>query len=386
MANALTLTELAPVIYRANDLVAREATGFINSVTVNRAGSIDAAFGDKVQSFITSQPTVGSTITPAMAVPDADDYTVGKDDFALSQTASVKIPMPAEKLRQLDNSFGAESVMGDIFQQAIRTLVNRIESYLAGVMSLGASRAVGVATATPFASDFNEIALLRKILMDNGCPVDDGGLSLVVDSAAGANLRNLAQLQKVNESGGDNLLRRGELLNLQGFSLKESAGVARQTAGTGTGDTLSGTPAIGTRLLTFSAFSDGEYVAGDAFVIQDDPNIYVIESAAHASNQVTIAAPGLRVTGVNGKTITRVASHTANLGFHRLSTELAMRAPATVPGGDKASDVITVSDAKTGLSFSVSEYKGYKMTSFHFDIYYGAKVWKPEFVARLIGQ
>jgi hypothetical protein len=385
MANALTLSNLAPVIYEARDIVARELTGFINSVTLNRAGSIEAAFGDSVQSFISTQPTVGSTITPAMAVPDADDYTVGSDTFALSQTASIKLPLPGEKVRQLDNTFGVDTVLKDMFTQSIRTLVNQIELHLATVVSRGASRAVGTATTTPFASNFDILTDLRKILADNGTPMSDGQLSVVMNTAAGANLRKQAQLQKVSEAGGSDLLRRGELLNLLGFSLKESAGVAVHTAGTGTGDTLSGTPAIGSTLLTFSSFSDGEYLPGDAFVIQDDPNIYVIKSVAHASNQVTINAPGLRVTGINGKTITRVATHTANCGFHRLSTELAMRAPAQPPGGDLAVDVIQVGDPQTGLVFGVSEYKGYKMTSFHFDVYYGAKVWKPEFVAKLIG-
>jgi type II secretory pathway component PulJ len=56
--------------------------------------------------------------------------------------------------------------------------------------------------------------------------MDDGQWSLVMDTTAGANVRSLTQLQKVNESGEQNMLRQGTLSNLMGFMLKESAQIA----------------------------------------------------------------------------------------------------------------------------------------------------------------
>ena len=385
MANTLTLTSLAPIIYGARDIVARELAGAVTSVTINRDGSTTAAFGDKVQSFITAQPTLNTSYTPAMTIPAADDQTVAADDFALDNVANVRIPLTGETARKLDNSFGVDVVLQDMFAQAIRRMINVIEVEVADVVYKGSSRAAGAANAVPFASDFDVLADVRKILADNGAPLSDGQLSLVANTAAGTNLRKLSSLYKVNESGSSDLLRQGELLNLLGFSIKESAGVASHTKGTGTGDTLSGTPAIGATELTFSSFADGEYVPGDSFTIADDPNIYTIKSVNDSDNKVTINAPGLRVTGVNAKAITLVANHTANIAFHRLAAELAMRAPAQPYGGDAAVDRIALSDDRTGLTFEVAQYKGYGMAMFDFTCFYGAKVWKPEFVAKLIG-
>jgi hypothetical protein len=383
MANTLTITEIAPELYQARDIVARELTGAINSVMIN-SGSEQASQFDTVQTHRTAQPTLNTSVTPAMTIPAADDQTVTGDSMTLNKVANVKIPITGETFKSLTNRGTAEQTRVDLFAQALRTIVNEVE--LNGVIAIrnAASRAVGTVGTVPFASDFKILPKVGQILKDNGTP-DDGDRSLIMDTSAGANLRGLAMLNKVNEAGGSNLLRQGELLNLQGFSLKESAQVGLHTAGTGTGDTLSGTPAIGSRVLTLSSFSAGEYLPGDAISILDDPNVYIIESVADATNQVTINAPGLRVTGVNGKAITRLASHTAHLALHRLSTELAMRPMAVPPGGDAATDSLTVQDPRTGLVFEFAEYKGYKMSMFDITVVYGWKVWKPEFTARLVG-
>ena len=219
MANVLT--DLAADIYKAADIVGREAVGFIPAVTIN-GGSEQAAQGDVVRSFYTRQPTVNNTATPSMTIPEGDGQTVDNKTMQVSQIASVRIPWTGEDIRHVNNGSGFETIYGDQIRQAMRSIVNTIESHVAVVAYQGASRAFGTAGTTPFASNFNEIAEVRQILFDNGCPVTDGRLSLVVNSAAGTNLRQLAQLQKVNESGGTEMLRQGTLLDLQGLMLKES--------------------------------------------------------------------------------------------------------------------------------------------------------------------
>jgi len=56
----------------------------------------------------------------------------------------------------------------------------------------------------------------------------------VMNTLAGTNLRQLAQLQQANTAGGTDLLRQGVLLDLQGLSIRESAQVGLHTKGTGT--------------------------------------------------------------------------------------------------------------------------------------------------------
>ncbi|MFX6330770.1 P22 phage major capsid protein family protein, partial [Acinetobacter baumannii] len=83
------------------------------------------------------------------------------------------------------------------FTQAMRTLVNEMETDLANLFA-GASRATGTAGTTPFASTLTDTAQARRILSDNGAPLSD--LQLVIDTAAGASMRTLTQLTKANEA------------------------------------------------------------------------------------------------------------------------------------------------------------------------------------------
>lgn len=390
MANALTLSNLAPTIYKARDIVARELTGAINSVSINRDGTLDAAYGDNVQSFITAQPTLNTSYTPAMTIPAGDDQTVAAATFALDQVANVRIPLTGESARKLDNSFGVDVVLADMFAQAIRVMVNAIETNICLALKNGASRATGTAGTTPFSSAFSEIADLRQILIDNGAPVNDLGLSLVLNSTAGAALRKLAQLQKVNESG-DSLLRQGELLNLLGFSLKESAGIASHTKGTGASATTTNAGfAVGSTSLALASAGTGTLVAGDVVTFAGDTaNKYVVKTGdtdVSDGGTLVLNNPGIRVAmSAATKAITVGNSYTANVALHRLAAELAMRAPAQPYGGDAAVDRILISDDRTGLTFDVAQYKGYGMAMFDITCFYGVKVWKPEFVATLLG-
>jgi hypothetical protein len=62
-----------------------------------------------------------------------------------------------------------------------------------------------------------------------------------------------------------------------------------------------------------------------------------------------------------------------------------MRPPAQPYGGDAAVDRMTIADDKTGLVFEAALYKGYGMNMLELTCFYKAKVWKPEFVATLLG-
>lgn len=394
MANTLTLSNLAPVIYKARDIVARELTGAIPSVTINRDGTTTAAYGDKIQSFLTAQPTLNTSYTPAMTIPSADDQTVSSDDFALDQIANVRIPITGETARKLDNSYGIDTVLADMFAQAIRKMVNTVEAKVIETLYKGSSRAIKVSSGSNFDSTnkFVPIANARQILADNGCPLGGGELSLILDSTNATRLRTLAELYKANESGSTDLLRQGEILNLLGFSIKESAQVPTHTSGTlgGSPTITNGNFAVGATSLTLSAAGTGSIVAGDALSIANDAgNIYIVKTGdtdVSDGGTLVLNAPGLRkATGASTRALTINAAYAPQVALHRQAAELAMRAPAQPYGGDAAVDRVTVSDPQTGLTFEVAQYKGYGMAMFDFTVFYGVKVWKPEFVATIIG-
>lgn len=387
MAN--TLTNLAADIYKAADQVGRELVGFIPAVTINGDATTQAAKGDTIRAAFTRTPTVSTTYNPSMTIPEGTDQTVDNKTMTLDTFANVQIPWTGEDILHVNNGSGFETIYGDQIKQAMRAITNSIESAIGTAAYVASSRAFGSAGTTPFGSNFNEIAELRQILVDNGCPVD-GNLSLVVNSLAGTNLRQLAQLQKANEAGGSDMLRQGTLLDLQGFMLRESAGVASHTKGAGTGyDFVSAGEAIGQTTLSVEGgtVNSTGIKSGDVITHAGDTiNKYVVGTGLTAtSGDIVINNPGLRIAGVDANEITVGDSYTANLAFHRSAIELGIRPIAVPAGGDAAVDMMTVQDPWSGLVYTISFYKGYKKSMVEVSCLYGVKAWKSENIATLLG-
>ena len=383
MANVLS--DLAADIYKAADIVGREVVGFIPAVTIN-GGSQEAAQGDTVRSFVTRAATVNTSATPSMTIPEGDDQTVDNKTMTLNTIASVRIPWTGEDIKHVNNGAGYETIYGDQIAQAMRGITNSIEAAIAAEAYKNASRAFGTAGTTPFGSNFSEIAELRQIIMDNGMPVNDGQLSLVVNSLAGTNLRQLAQLQKANEAGGVDMLRQGTLLDLQGFMLKESAGVQSHTKGTATGLDAAGGEPVGETSIALDGGDGGTLLAGDVVTFAGDTNKYVVNTGfTAATGTAVIGGPGLRATLADTVEMTIGNSYTANIGLHRSAVELAMRPLAKPLGGDSAVDMMTVQDPHSGLVFQISVYKGYNKAMIDITTLYQAKAWKPDAIALLLG-
>jgi hypothetical protein len=392
MPNTITLDGLTEILHEARDIVAAEPVGFCNGVMINSNGIERVSLGGTVKSFRTAQPTLNTSFTPAMTIPSGDDQTIESDDLTIGQVANVKIPMTGETFRQIENTSGRENVKNAVIAQAFRKIRNAIEAHIGTVAKNGSSRATGTAGTTPFASNYNSVNAIRQILVDNGCSVDDGQVSLVMNTLAGTNLRNLSNLQKVNEAGSSDLLRRGVLQDISGIALRESAGVASHTKGTLGGSPTSAAAgfAVGaTDILLTASVGTGTIVAGDALSLATDSNVYIVKTGvADASTAATLVLnqPGLqKATGASTRALSLAANYTANVAFHRNAIELVMRPPAMPEGGDAADDRMTLFDEKSGLVFEIALYKGYGMNMLDITVFYQAKVWKPEFVATLLG-
>ncbi len=383
MANVLT--DLAADIYKAADIVGREAVGFIPAVTIN-AGAQEAAQGDTVRSHFTRNATVNTSAAPSMTIPEGDDQTVDTKTMTLDQIASVRIPWTGEDMKHVNNGSGWETVYGDQIAQAFRGIANAIEAHVATIAYTGASRAFGTAGTTPFASNFSEVAEVRQILFDNGMPVTDGRLSLVVNSAAGTNLRQLATLTGVDTSGNDTLLRQGTLLNLQGLMLKESAQIQAHTKGTATGLDAAGGEPVGETSIALDGGDGGTLLSGDVVTFAGDTNKYVVNTGfTAASGTAVIGGPGMRATLADTVEMTIGNSYTANVALHQSAVELAMRPLAKPGGGDAAVDEMIVQDPHSGLVFRISAYKGYNKAMFDITCLYKAKAWKSDAIALLLG-
>jgi|TARA_R110001583_G_scaffold72109_4_gene202290 hypothetical protein len=386
MANVLT--DLAADIYTAADIVGRELVGFIPASTINANGIEAAAVGQTVRSFATRQATAVD-IAPSMTIPEGTDQTVDNKTLTLTEQRGVQIPYTGEDVRFLNGGAGYETVYGDQIAQAMRTLVNEMEADLAGEAYKNASRAVGTAGTTPFASNFNTVAEARQILVDNGMPTNDNRTSLVMNTAASTKLRNLAHLQRVDQAGGSELLRQGVLLDLQGVMMRESAQVVTHTKGAGTGYLINGAEAAGQTTLTLDTgtVNTTGILAGDVVTFAaDSANKYVVNTGlAAVAGDIVIGDNGLQVAIANNNAMTIGNTFTANIVMHQKALELAMRAPAKPIGGDSAVDVLIVQDPNSGLVFEISVYKGFSKAMIQVGCVWGYKAWNSDAIAILMG-
>ena len=384
MANVLT--DLAADIYTAADTVGRELVGFIPSVTTNTDATKRVAQGDTIRSHFTRTATVG-TVTPAMTIPEGDDQTVDNKTLTLNSTASVKIPWTGEDMKHVNNGSGFETIYGDQIAQAMRAIVNQIETAVGAALILGAGGAYGTAGTTPFGSNFNDVAEMRKRLVDRGCP-DDGRLTLILNTAAGVKLRNLAQLQKANEAGGTQLLRQGTLLDLQGLMMKESGQVGSHTTGAAANydvDLVAGYDPGDTSIHLDTG--TGTFNAGDVITFSGDTTTKYVVSAAVAGDgdKDIVLNSGLMGEVADGEDVVSAATYTGNIALHQSAFELGMRAMEQPMGGDAATDRMVIQDPHSGLVFEVAAYKGYNKAMFDVSCLYGMKAWKPDFIQILLG-
>ena len=377
MAN--TLTNLIPILYQALDRVSRELTGFIPSVSLN-ASAEQMAKGETVNIF-TSEEATAYDITPGTNPPDNGDTTPGNRTLSISKSRMTPIRWNGEEQKALSNNQTLGPLHIARVAQAIRVLVNEVEADVAALYT-ETSNAYGTVATIPFTTNLDESAQVLKMLLDNGAGGND--LSLVFNTTVGAKLRTLGQVTKANEAGGDDLLRRGVLLDLHGIALRESAQVKSHTAGTGssyTSDTAG--YAIGATSITLITGS-GTVLAGDVISFAGDSNKYTVKTGVGAPGAIVLEEPGLKVAlAASAVALTIVATHNAHMAFARDAISLALRTPALPEEGTMASDVFTITDPNTGISLQVAIYPQYHQVKYEIGLAWGQCVTAPRHLVRL---
>jgi P22 coat protein - gene protein 5. len=386
MAN--TLTNLIPDIYAALDVVSRELVGFIPSVA--RDATADrVALNQNLRIEQTPRNTAGRNITPAMSFPAAADQTITPATLTITKQRAYPFNWSGEEQKAVDFGPGYLTIKQDQIAQAIRALTNEMETDIFNAFRSGVSRASGTGGATPFgtAGDLSDIANLRKILDDNGAPASDRWF--VLNTTAGANLRGKQSiLTKVNESGTDSTLRQGVLLDVFNFGFRESAVISQVAKGGGSAYTTTAAGfAVGTTSIPLITGS-GTILAGD--VIQFGGTTgpkYVVATGIGAPGTIVLNPPGL-ITALPASTQAvslETTSPTANIGFSRNAFVLACRLPAYPDGGDLATDRMTVTDPRSGISLEIAQYPGYRMVVYEVSACWGVLALKPEHAAILMG-
>ena len=379
MAN--TLTGLIPDIYEALDQVSRELTGYIPAVSRD-SGIERAALGQNVRVPVTTEVTAQDTI-PSANAPNTGDTNVDHVDAQITKSRHVPVRWNGEETKGLSNAGTFSTIQADRFYQAMRTLVNEIESDVHVEAYKNASRAFGTGGTTPFgtAADLSDFAGVLRILEENGAPRTD--LQLVLGHAAIGNLRGKQSgLFKVNEAGSADMLRNGMTDRVMNMAIRHSHASGLHVNGTGADYLVNG--AVGAKSTTITVDGGaGTILAGDIVTFAGDGNKYV--SGGLAGTSLALNKSGLLIPAADNTAITRGNAYTANVAFARSAIALATRAPALPEGGDSADDVIQVVDPLTGLAFEIAVYRQFMQVVYHVRLAWGVKAIKQDHIALLLG-
>lgn len=385
---ATTLTALAPTLFSAAQTVSGEPAGVLDAINLSWDDK-GVAKGDNV--IVPYAPVQATDDFAASNVLPAGDTNVAAGvTVQITQSKKTKpMVLTGEQIRSLENGGNYQEWVRQWAEQSMRSLRNLAEADAAEYVKQGASRAVGTAGTTPFATDLDVIVDVKKVLRDNGCPFSDP--QLVITSASAANLQKLGIYQQAYAAGSDEERRSGLYKPQFGFQLRDSAGIAQHVKGTLTSTTSdnadAATLAIGTLTVNCDTnTSDTNTVkAGDIITWAGDTNKYVISTAiASAANDMDIVMnrPGLRATLADGVLGTIGASYTPNLAFERSAVVGIMRQP--LMPANPAIKTMVVSD-KFGHSYLMVEIAQYGQIVWEMHLAYGFKVVQPEHVALILG-
>lgn len=368
-------------MYRSLNTVARELIGATMAVT--RDSSAEAvAIGQKIEFPIV--PTAGlRDVQPASTVPAANGETIGKRNLEITQSKAADVIWTGNEQVALGGMYNR--ILEDQITERMRSLANAVEEDVLSVAvaeGLNAGNSIGISGTTPFANNLTELTATLKKLQDNGSPTSD--LQAVLNTAASMNLRNLTQLQKVNEAGNESLLRQGVIGNLIGFDIRESAGFKTHTKGTGDGYLVNGAAKQGDTEIAIDT-GTGTFVKGDLVKFGSSNNSYVVaEDVVNGGTTLKLVTP-LQEDVDDNAAITIGANYLASVAFPRSAIWLATRTIPVPQGGDSGVASRTITDPKSGLSFGVTLYPGYKQNQLEISLAWGVGVIKPEFVVPILG-
>ena len=374
------LTSLVPHAYNALDTISRELNGFIPAAMTH--SSFDRAAKDQSVIVPITPDAVVEDISPAMTIPEPAGQTIENVPVQITKFRASPFAYTGEETMQLNAGPGFLGIQAQQISQSIRVLVNEMETDLGRELALNSCRAIGTIGTTPFVGNIDASADLKKELDDNGAPTMMR--SIQIDTTVGAALGKNTQLNRVDQSGDMDLLRRGYYGSLHGFEFRQTGFAYTHTPGTATGKLINSAPGYSAGSTTFlTDGGSGTLLAGDIVTFAGHTDKYVV-SRPLTNNRFSIHKPGLVESVANDEAITRSAGYTASIGHSMNALVLACRRPALPQGGDIGSDRFEMMDPRSGLVFEVAHYHGYRRNRYEVSMAWGVKGIKPEHSVLLI--
>ena len=365
------LNGLIPILYLALQIISRELVGFIPATSIN-ASAENAALNQTIRVPITP-PSENQDITPGTP-PTNGGTDFSYVDMAITKERIAK-PIVWNGNEQISVGGQLNTLLVNQYAQSMRSLVNEVERDVCLEGAIGALKAgnvYGVAGSTPFASNLDDLAEVRKIQDDLGTPKSDR--HLIINTSTGMAIRKLVQLTNVNQAGENTLLRQGILQNLFDYSIRESGGFAPIDPGTQIDIVLNADAQKGSNSIAVTALTGTLNVGA---VIKLGGDYYTLTAPALVGATMLNISPALKKSLDNGTEGVILSVYLPNVAFSRDFIYLLTRNPAMPqqvnrPGGQLL-DMVPITDTVSGLSFQVTLWEAYRQIRIEIGLAWGVK-------------
>lgn len=354
-------------------MVLRNQCPMLNSMVV-KMESVPGAVSSTVDIPYVKPGVVGD-VSPAAVPPNGSDSDTGSIQLVVDQWKKSDFFVTDKEFAELNEDYFRLRT-----EQACSDLADYVNaSVWANYRQI--YNAVGTPGTNPFASGIDVIGDANKVLSDNKTP--NSGRSGILSTAAyyKATTNNIfAQAYSSNDPA---VMRESVLGRKFGVDWYYDQQAPTHTAGTGTGYLVNGAATAGSSSVTVDTGS-GTLVAGDLITFAGHTQQYTVVSFAAG---VITFAPELKVAVADNAAVTRVASHTVNLIFHRDCMAFATRPLDEANSYHEKLGKITsqIRDEQSGLSLRLVISSQYNRTNWEYQILYGTKIIRPELGVRLMG-
>lgn len=381
MAN--TLTNILPkILTRALPVLRQNAR---TPGLVNRNFNITAGQRGKTIDVPIGAAMTATAVTPAANPPSTNDLTPTTAQIVLDQWWHAHFTLTDQEVTQIDSDGLFIPLQAS---EAVKAVSNKVDQVLLACYKKVYNFA-GTAGTTPFASAhtvWSGATGVSKLMDDGLAPPDQRYVML--NTAANANARGLSPFADASQRGSDETIRSGNIGYVLGADWYMNQNIPTHTRGTSASGTA--TTTAGSKNVTIaSGGASGTFLAGDLITIATLAGQYVVDAdvTLNGSGAGTIVVSPAAAASVTTQAITYVATHAANLAWHRDAFALATALPSDIAipglGNGEASSVIV--DPVTGLALRLQVVRAWMQTYFVFDVLFGVNCTRPELAGRILG-
>lgn len=375
MANDLTAV-IPQVLAQAVSVLRQSAVmpRLVNSDYSNLAAEQGDTIDVPIPSAIQAVDVVPGTVPVPSVPPVNNDLMPKKTQIVLENWKEAWFTMSDKELTSVMRGYPPRQL-----QEAVKAIANAIDLSILECYK-EVPGIVGTPGTIPFATSTIEAQNAFVKLNTQLCPRD--GRVIVLDPFAEGNAIGLPQFQNAEKAGTDETIREASIGRKLGFDWYQDQNVTRHIAGSATGWAVTQADhEAGDDTVTIGG-GGGTFAVGDVFSVAGDVlNTYAVKSVI--GNTLTYT-PAAKQGWTASAAITRVASHTVNLAFHRDAFGFASRVMTDVFGG--GAEMMSMADPVSGVALRLEVSRQHKQTRWSIDCLWGAKCVRPEMAVRIAGQ